>query len=256
MNSSAMHFALREWQRIMRKPLVWIAVAGIAAILALIGPFGTQGVLNLPSAFTYWGVVAASGYSIGVLVNGYADARFSDDPGPLAIVLRGTVIGLLVCALVIGLNAIAFDPNITPNDLAIFVPTVIVIAIIITVLLHVAQKNTLRTPEEREIPPPILDRLPFDKRGALLAISVEDHYVRIATSKGEDLVLMRLTDAIREVGSTDGAQVHRSHWVAFAAVASAERKGAGAVLTLQDGREIPVSRSKITIVREAGLLPR
>jgi len=70
------------------------------------------------------------------------------------------------------------------------------------------------------------------------------------------MVLMRLSDAMKETGDLPGAQVHRSHWVAFSAVRAARRDGDRAILTLTSGVEIPVSRANLPKVKEAGLLPR
>ena len=67
---------------------------------------------------------------------------------------------------------------------------------------------------------------------------------------------MRLSDAMKEVGTTHGAHVHRSHWAAFDQVASVRREGDRAVLTMKTGIEIPVSRANISQIKEAGLLPR
>ncbi|MDR9427029.1 MAG: hypothetical protein RI538_08240 [Salibaculum sp.] len=53
--------------------------------------------------------------------------------------------------------------------------------------------------------------------------------------------LMRLADAMREVGDTRGAQVHRVHLVAFDQVRAARREG---------------DRTNLPKVKEAGLLPR
>ena len=103
--------------------------------------------------------------------------------------------------------------------------------------------------------PALLDRLPFDKRGPLLALSVSDHYVEVRTSKGHELLLMRLSDAIRETAPEPGLQIHRSHWVAKSAVQSARRDGARAFLTLIDGTEVPASRTYLPALKEAGLLP-
>ena len=100
-----------------------------------------------------------------------------------------------------------------------------------------------------------LRRLPVEKRGRLISISVADHYVEVATSAGSALILMRLTDAMAETGDTPGLQVHRSHWVAIGEVTAARRDGARAILTLSDGRDIPVSRTYVPAVKEAGLLP-
>lgn len=105
-------------------------------------------------------------------------------------------------------------------------------------------------------PPTLLDRLPLDKRAPLVALSVEDHYVRIRTTKGEEMILMRLADAIRETAATPGLQVHRSHWVAFDQVVAVRRKGDCALLKMSHGPDVPVSRANLPKLREAGLLPR
>ena len=102
--------------------------------------------------------------------------------------------------------------------------------------------------------PPILARLQPARRGRLLSLSAEDDYVRVRTTAGEALVLMRLGDAVAE--AAPGLRVHRSHWVARAAVAEARRAGDGAVLTLRTGEEIPVSRANLPRLRETGLAPR
>lgn len=69
-------------------------------------------------------------------------------------------------------------------------------------------------------------------------------------------MLMRLSDAIREVGAVRGAQVHRSHWAAFDEVVSVTRKGERAVMRMSNGAEIPVSRSNMARLRDSGLLPK
>ena len=102
----------------------------------------------------------------------------------------------------------------------------------------------------------VLSRLPLDKRGRLICLSSEDHYTRVRTDKGEELILIRLADAIAEAAPMAGLRVHRSHWVASAQVTSATRKGDGATLTLSQGDDIPVSRFHMTAIRDAGLLPR
>ena len=44
------------------------------------------------------------------------------------------------------------------------------------------------------------------------------NYVEVWTERGTHLVLMRLSDAIRETAGENGLQIHRSHWVALGAV--------------------------------------
>jgi DNA-binding LytR/AlgR family response regulator len=71
-------------------------------------------------------------------------------------------------------------------------------------------------------PPKFLERLPLKLRGAeVWAVEAEDHYLRLHTSKGQDLILMRLADAVAELEGIEGAQVHRSWWVARDAITDA-----------------------------------
>lgn len=97
----------------------------------------------------------------------------------------------------------------------------------------------------------LVQRLPLPKRGRLLALSAEQHYVRIHTDAGNDLVLMGFSDAISPLPSDRGMRIHRSHWVSAAAVDKVKPTGAGAVVQLVNGTELPVSRSFSGAVREA-----
>jgi DNA-binding LytR/AlgR family response regulator len=63
---------------------------------------------------------------------------------------------------------------------------------------------------------------------------------------------MRLADALAELEGLEGAQVHRSWWVARAAVTGARRGEGRATLTLKNGALAPVSRTYARALREAG----
>ncbi|RZJ40739.1 MAG: LytTR family transcriptional regulator, partial [Brevundimonas sp.] len=102
-------------------------------------------------------------------------------------------------------------------------------------------------------PSRFLDRLPPKLRGATIrAVQSEDHYLRLHTDRGSDLILMRLSDALSELEGLEGAQTHRSWWVARHAVRSVSRGEGRATLTLDDGLEVPVSRRYARALREAG----
>ncbi|MCA8900786.1 MAG: LytTR family transcriptional regulator [Hyphomonas sp.] len=99
-----------------------------------------------------------------------------------------------------------------------------------------------------------LDRLPVKYRTSTLwAVSSEDHYLRAHTSLGEELILMRLADALHDLSSAEGAQVHRSWWVAKDGVADTRRDNGKLVLVLKNGKEAPVSRTYQTAAKDAGL---
>ena len=99
-----------------------------------------------------------------------------------------------------------------------------------------------------------LKRIPNGIAGDLLSLRTEDHYLRIHTTTGSDLILFRLKDALAELDGANGMQVHRSYWVARDAIEALEGKGRKTVLILKDGLRVPVSESFLPAVREAGWL--
>ncbi len=103
-------------------------------------------------------------------------------------------------------------------------------------------------------PPRFLARIPARLGRDLLALEMEDHYLRIHTRLGSDLILMRMRDAVAELDGLDGLQVHRSWWVARSAVERVDRDGKTMTLTLAGGRTVPVARDRQGEVRAAGWL--
>jgi DNA-binding LytR/AlgR family response regulator len=112
--------------------------------------------------------------------------------------------------------------------------------------------------EPEPAPPPaarFLDRLPLRLREAdLYAVEADDHYLKVRTSRGAELILMRLSDALAELDGADGLQTHRSWWVARAGIADVRRRDGRTVLLLKDGSEAPVSRTYAKAPRDAGWL--
>lgn len=84
------------------------------------------------------------------------------------------------------------------------------------------------------------------------AVKAEQHYIRIYTPKGDELILYRFGDALRDLETQNGLQVHRSFWVAANAVEKVETNGSGLELKLRNGLDVPVSRSFKALVEQAG----
>jgi hypothetical protein len=101
-------------------------------------------------------------------------------------------------------------------------------------------------------PPRLMARLPVGARGDILALEAEDHYVRVHTSRGSALILMRMADALEELDLLEGMRVHRSWWVAKAAIAAAQARGRRMSLTLSNGVIAPVTRDAAPLIRRAG----
>jgi hypothetical protein len=97
-----------------------------------------------------------------------------------------------------------------------------------------------------------LDKLPRRIGRNVLALEASDHYVRVHTDLGEALIFARFSDAMEVLAGLDGVRVHRSFWVRRTAVNSVRPHGKGLVLTLSNGRQIPVSQAYKEITRQAG----
>ena len=101
--------------------------------------------------------------------------------------------------------------------------------------------------------PAIFERLkPALRKADIYALSAEDHYVRIHTSAGDDLVLMRLSDAVKETHPLQGLIPHRSWWVAEAGVHECRNSNSKLTITLKNDVCVPVSRANNKRVRAAG----
>lgn len=99
--------------------------------------------------------------------------------------------------------------------------------------------------------PAFFERMRPERRGELLAIRAEGHYLRIYTDKGEELITYRLSEALAEIPQGDGMQVHRSWWVADRSLTAHRQSDS---VKLVNGLEVPVSRSYLTAARQRGWL--
>lgn len=117
-----------------------------------------------------------------------------------------------------------------------------------------AEAEVARMPEAEVTLPRIVTRLEPALQGPLVALSVRDHYVEVQTLAGRGSLLMRLGDAMGEVGPAEGAQVHRSHWVAWDHVVGVTREDGRVALVMAAGPQIPVSRNNRSRLGERGLI--
>ncbi len=79
--------------------------------------------------------------------------------------------------------------------------------------------------------------------GEICSLEAQEHYVKIVSTEESRMVLHRFSDVVMQMSDSTGIQVHRSHWVADAAVKQAVVQGQAMKLELQDGRKVPVSRT-------------
>jgi len=89
--------------------------------------------------------------------------------------------------------------------------------------------------------PAFFQRFDPPLQGQVLAVQAQEHYVRVITSGGALTTLYRFGDALRELESLPGLQVHRSFWVADAGVAALKSGQRGLRIVLRNGEQVPVS---------------
>jgi hypothetical protein len=246
----------RPWVRNWRRNL---AIAGAAGVfLALVGAANTGGA-PLAQRFLYWiPIMMAGGVLGGLLASAVAHVRAAQsNPWVFGAILT-LAVAIPATALVWAWTAIVLGYAIPLEGTPALFGMVLVISAAMTsimVAVNLPGRTTHAAAPGASDPAPVrfLERLPPKLRGAELhAVSAEDHYLRLHTSKGSDLILMRLSDAIAELEGIEGAQTHRSWWVARHAVESARREGDKAVLTLKGGVVAPVSRANVRPLKEAG----
>lgn len=261
MSDSHTQFALREVRRYYSNPKTLVALAGIAAILGMSGPFGTSSYMRIGPLVVYWFIITFTTFAAGAFVGAWSSdfSRTRNLSQIVSIILTSVGTGVAAVLIVVLVNwaALGLAPT-EPGYLGSLAVTTFLTATIIAVILYFSGIDAPETPAATPVQtgPRILERLPLEKRGGLISMSVSDHYVEVTTTKGSELILIRLADAMKETDGAGGMQVHRSHWVALNHVTSATRQGDRAILKLSDGRDIPVSRSYVPAIKEAGLLPR
>ncbi len=274
------HFTKREWalvsgrmadspntlaRPLARRILIDLAImSAIGVVLALVGPFGTFAA-PLALRLIFWPGVIWLGYAVYAPIDALA-RRLSPVLQLPAWGLR--IAGVLLASLPMSvavwvlpsLPDAAPVPDLTTALTHYF--SVALIGAIVTVLTTLLRRaevepmgietTTHPVTTTRAVPPRFLDRLPAHLGTDLLALEMEDHYVRAHTALGSELVLLRMRDAVAELDEIAGEQVHRSWWVARGAVADVKRDGRNVRLVLDNGLEAPVSRANLQPLKDAG----
>lgn len=226
-------------------------------VLALLGALGTDD-LPLMARLAYWVPLLLGGAVIG---NFMAQLVLRVPRAGANIwvfgALLASAVSIPITAIVAAYTQLLLSTSFTLATLPYLYGSVLVISAAMTAIMIMASApgRVTHAPSEGGIATPIrfMERLPPKLKGAVIyAISSEDHYLRLHTSKGSDLILMRLSDAISELEGLEGAQTHRSWWVARDAVEGARREGDRVVLALKGDVEAPVSRPNQRPLREAG----
>lgn len=235
-----------------------LALAGLAVV---IGPFGTFNELSVAERLVYWGVIIPVNWlqvrlAATLIAQKLGKERF------WTMALGAALTASVPATLEVLVLETLFrpEPDGTHDILALYAQVAVLTIAITVPLLHfrngargvgIAQPSR---PADAAAPAPFLKRLPLRLGRDLHCLQAEDHYVRVYTAAGNDLVLHRFSDAVTELDGISGLQVHRSWWVAHDAVHDVVRRDRKVYLRTLCGVEVPVSRTYLAEVRRAGLI--
>lgn len=260
-------FTMRE--RIRHLTLSLAGLFTIGLVLALIGPFGTYESLPMPDRLGYWLLVAILNGVLADLVIRRTDAHLPDTlplrrlVAPVSGAALAAIPATTVVAVANGLFGLGWPEHLPRLYGQVFLLLATISALVYTFqdLQELAQKPRREPePDEDSATQPDDDpwlrfqkRLPEPLAGDLLCLEMHDHYLAVHTTEGKQLILCRMDDATRELEAL-GQRVHRSWWVAEAAVTGTRKQGQRLLLQLIDGRQVPVGKTYRGRLQDAGWL--
>ncbi|MDR6623938.1 LytTR family DNA-binding domain-containing protein [Caulobacter segnis] len=235
-------------------------LTALGLVLAVLAPFDTAK-LTPSGRATYWFECIVGGGVIGVIVDELIGRRLDGFLRRLLVVTTLMTPGVVLLVGVIDMGA--HGRFMAPPLLwwRVWVISGLVMAVrILTWRKPAASAPLVETRVLVEPPLPEAEaafrrRLSAKRRTArLIAIEAHDHYLRVHTDTGPELLTLRFSDALAELAGAHGFQTHRSWWVAGEAIQSAHwRRGAGE-LRLSGDLTAPVSRRHAPVLRAAGWL--
>jgi hypothetical protein len=90
----------------------------------------------------------------------------------------------------------------------------------------------------------LFQKLPAQIGRDIICLKAQEHYTEVVTRLGSTTIYMRFSDAVALASAAiEGARIHRSYWVAQAAVCGLERADGKTMLRLVGGDLLPVSRT-------------
>jgi hypothetical protein len=247
--------------RSISSPLFSCAVLATLAglLLGALGPFGSYLNDGFPMRAAYW--IAGMWIGLGIYGAAIFAARKIAPVGAIGawpVFILSIFVASLPQALITRFIAIRMWPQLTSLGLTwtSWYLQVVTIGLIASVGGMAAFDRIRGSSGTGPVGDIAADSSPFGSEacltGDVLALQMEDHYVRVHTAAGSRLVHMPLNQAIGVLGAVDGLRTHRSWWVARHAVARIEGTPRSMTLRLSNGIVAPVARSSVAIIRSAG----
>jgi hypothetical protein len=224
-----------------------ISLPVIGLVLGLIGPFGSYSGMSLAERTGHFMLCVTLIGSASLIVSYAVARRFFQGYWPLwaallvdiALALPGAAVVYLSLRLIVPGVAAHLEPTQLLWQNLLLTLTFRAVSLLVS-WARVRDGGQVDTPAQPvEASSDLRAKLPRSLRAEpILALTSEDHYLRVHTPKGEALIHMTLADATALL--PHGFQVHRSHWVANTAIKSV---GTNRV-ELVTGLTVPLSRHR------------
>jgi len=241
----------------------WITILAVI-VLTLSGPFGTFDQFDLVDRLLFWTAAMIAGTAF-IQVSVILSIRAGPDTkrAIYTAAIVGTLLGSVPATAVIMTIYERFSGIDLPNsNFPLLWSNVALVGCIVScghIFAQLGGQTREASKETNQPVPtlqsvenvPLLSRLPDGLRPCqVMSFSMQDHYVEVTTMEGQSLLLMRLTDAMRELGDLKGARTHRSHWVSQRHLINIKKDGRKFVAVLTDDRKLPISAPYLDAVRE------
>lgn len=252
MNDTPLAFALSEGRALANSLRFWLIMTGVAAILALIGPFDTYGSMMLGDRILYWTCASVGGFGLGFLTS-MTVAGHAEDWGvapQMAVGLGGLVAGIPISGLLGGLEAVFFGAPFMETFLSVLIYACIIAMTVGALYEGIAVREAHKNSDMSQAPDAAgwLSKLPPEIGTDLISIQAQDHYVLAQTVMGQSLIRSSLSDAEQGLRGL-GVRVHRSWWVAQDHVEDMVYRDGSPKLMLRNGAIVPVGRAYRRSVR-------
>jgi len=241
-----------EERRAFRITAIRVVLVAIVMAVLLGVSQGANNLLDIAGSCLETAVGAGLGLTAGRL---WVPRHWYHDKLWAAALAITASVTLPITAIVVTWHVLIDHRALTFGLLINVLPSVFGTSLVMTAVAFLVRRPSTQThAAPASAPPPkFLARLPDKLQGAeLFAVEAEDHYLRVHTSLGQDLILMRLADAIVDLGGRAAPPTHRGGWGPPAGARAAARADGRATLTLKDGAEAPVSRGFARELRAAG----
>lgn len=247
--NSPVHFAYRQMQTQCKDHRFVALMGAVIFVLTIAGPFGTLESFNLLERFAYWAIVAPTTFITANLTATICTV-FCINKGfnewlsyAIGGIVAGIPIGLIVWLINIGLDRSSF---VATTDLIEITIKTTLVTLPVTLLLKVLSKPRDIDPtavQPTDMSTQFFKRLPHKIGHDLISLQAQDHYILVVTRTGSEMILMRLSDAIEELGAHKGIQTHRSWWVAEKHIVNTGTENGKKYIHLTNGQKIPISRT-------------